>query len=128
LARPRPTTPEGGLGQAEDGVLGRDPEIAGQGQLAASAQGYSVDRGDRDGFMGLHRGHEPGVDGGKGVVPLARADGPDVRAGDETLAARSSPRARWISSTVSVSRALRFSSRLTVSVPRRPSMVRTRFR
>jgi hypothetical protein len=39
--------PEEHLGQAELGVFGADPQIAGQGQLQPSAQGVAVDGGDR---------------------------------------------------------------------------------
>ena len=38
---------KGGLAQADLCVVGRDPEIAGQGQLAAAAGGRAAQRGDR---------------------------------------------------------------------------------
>ena len=38
--------PEEHLGQPELGVLGADPEVAGQGQLQPAAQGVAVDGGD----------------------------------------------------------------------------------
>ena len=34
------------LGQPEHGVLGGEPHVAGQRQLAAAAEGVAVDRGD----------------------------------------------------------------------------------
>ena len=98
FARPRPTTrgsrwvpPAPGndaqrrLGKAEDGVLRGDAEVAGQGQLAAPAEGHAVDGRDGHRLVGLHRGHEPRVDRGEGVVAPALADGRDVGARHEGL-------------------------------------------
>ena len=55
------------LGLAEAGPVGRDAQVAGQGQLAAAAERVAADRGDGD----------PG-DGGDGLERVEE-DGPPIR-------------------------------------------------
>ena len=80
--------PRRGLGQAEDGVLGRDAQVAGQGQLAAAAQRVAVDGRDASPRRGLSM-----ADMSRELMEASAssrrrcADGVDVGAGDEGLVA-----------------------------------------
>ncbi len=77
------------LRQAELGVVSRDAQVAAQGQLQATAEGISGDRGDgrlRDlGDRGERSGQRSGPFHGRGVIPLDHLL--DVGTGGEYLRA-----------------------------------------
>ncbi len=74
---------KGGLGLAEERLVRRDAQVAGEGEFAAAAEGGAVDRGDRGPAVRLELLEQPGVDGEEGRVSVAVAEFSDVGAGGE---------------------------------------------
>ena len=62
--------PDPGVGVAEAGPLGRDEEVAGQGQLEAAGDGDAVDRADQR--LGRSAGNGPAADAWRPPAPAPR--------------------------------------------------------